>query len=389
MGEVYEAENTITGARRALKVIRGEYLSNQDIRVRFIREATLATQLKHPHVVEVWDPFFEGELVVLPMELLQGETLAARIRRARADNMPIPFDAIIEIALAAASGIGAFHKLGLIHRDLKPGNVFLARMGDCEVVKVLDFGTVRAMHGQRHTGSGLVIGSPTYMAPEQAMGASDLDARVDVYSLGVMLYEMVTGRRPYETDDHGNALSKLISNHAYAPPEVLRASIPDALQRVIVCALARHREARFASMEALEGALRGSLPESAQREPRDSMTAKPAPVIDALMDEPTVMDNAQADDPLPALPTHGWMTVALVSVLAIILVAAALAIALSDPPPSGKEAAIIATSDAGIFVPDAAAQPSDAFVSRETDAARTRLRTPQKVPNHGLWLDPH
>lgn len=406
MGEVYEAENTITSARRALKVIRDAHLADDDTRVRFIREATLATQLKHPHVVEVWDPFFEGSLVVLPMELLEGETLASRIAAAQTQKSPMSFESIVDIASSIASGVGAFHALGLIHRDLKPVNIFLAQTGDREVVKVLDFGTVRAVHGQRHTGSGLVIGSPTYMAPEQAMGASDLDARVDVYALGVMLYEMVAGRRPYETDEHGNALSKLISGHTFAPIASLRASTPQALERVITRALARDRNGRFASMNELTLALQEARAHIAAEPQRDSMTGKPMPAPLASNEEATVLEPApplhlaevaaeapHSDEPLPQLPVHrsralvfgGLMLVFAVALLAVVAV-------LSFRNDAEVQATEPSRLEVDVGLPDAGAPDAatlDAAIAPSPDAARTRRATQRETTNPGLWLDPH
>jgi serine/threonine-protein kinase len=255
MGEVYEAINTISGARRALKVVRAELLGDADMRARFVRETTLASHIKHPNVVEAWDPMLENGSVVLPMELLEGESLAERLQR----SGPLDIDEALSIAAAVADGVAAFHARGVIHRDLKPGNVFLAHAGGAVVPKILDFGAARVLGDERHTMTGHVVGSPAYMAPEQAMAARDLDGRVDVYALGVILYAMLTGRRPYESDEHGSAIAKLIQRRAYTPLEVLRSSVDPESRALVARALAWEREARWPSMQELAHAIRAVL----------------------------------------------------------------------------------------------------------------------------------
>ncbi|MBX7192121.1 MAG: serine/threonine protein kinase, partial [Sandaracinaceae bacterium] len=275
MGEVYEAENTITGARRALKVVRPDLLGDADMRARFVRETTLASHIKHPNVVEAWDPMLEGGSVVLPMELLEGESLAERLQR----TGPLEVGEALDIVTAVAEAVAAFHERGVIHRDLKPGNVFLARGPSGIVPKVLDFGAARVLGDERQTMAGHIVGSPAYMAPEQAMSVRDLDGRVDVYALGVMLYVMLTGRKPYESDEHGSALTKLIQRRAFVPLEVLRSSVDERTRALVARALAWDRDARWPSMRELAMASREAR--AGAEVSRDSVTATPsAPALD-------------------------------------------------------------------------------------------------------------
>lgn len=267
MGEVYEAENVLTHARRALKVVRAGLMGDDGARARFVREVTLAAEIKHPHVVDASDPLLLGELVVLPMELLEGESLAETLRRGALE----PREALA-LLLPIADAVVTFHERGVIHRDLKPANVFLAKTRDGVVPKILDLGAARRLDDDTHTQQGDVIGSPAYMAPEQAMGLSDLDGRVDVWALGVLLYVMVTGRRPYESDAHGTALAKLLQRRAYAPPESLRSGLCPELLDAITSALRWERAAR-PDARVFRDALRAA--HAAQPTVRESITALP------------------------------------------------------------------------------------------------------------------
>ncbi|MBX7192750.1 MAG: serine/threonine protein kinase [Sandaracinaceae bacterium] len=251
MGSVYAARNQVTGALRALKVIKRDLLSSDDIRTRFVREVSLASRVRHPHVVEAYDPLVIEGRVVLPMELLEGETLAERLGRG-----PLQIGEAVQIALALARAVTAFHALGIIHRDLKPANVFLARGPSGETVpKVLDLGAARELSGAKHTQTGHTIGSPSYMAPEQARGETNLDVRVDVYGLGALTYVMLTRKRPVESDAEGSAIAKLVSGAPIVPPSRHRPEISAPLEHAVLTALARERSARFASADAFATAL--------------------------------------------------------------------------------------------------------------------------------------
>ncbi len=251
MGSVYAAKNDVTGATRALKVIKTELLANDDIRTRFVREVSLATRVSHPNVVAAFDPLVVDGRVVLPMELLEGETLATCLGRG-----PLAIEDAIGLGITLASAMSAFHAEGIIHRDLKPANIFLSRTARGEVVpKILDLGAARELEGSKHTQTGHTIGSPAYMAPEQARGERDLDVRVDVYALGVLLYVMLTCKRPVESDAQGSAISKLVQGAPIAAPREHRTEIPQALEDAILTAMSRDRRARFASATAFAAAL--------------------------------------------------------------------------------------------------------------------------------------
>ena len=265
MGAVYEVQHTITRHKRALKLLHPSVrVRHPDVVRRFLREASVAGTLGDPHIVETFDA---GELDTgepyLLMELLDGEPLATRIRRA-----PMSIVECAGIAMQLCTAVDVAHRSGIVHRDLKPENVFLCRdsaftprsADGVPFVKVLDFGISKftsaaegeagKLHGDAATSEGLALGTPYYMPPEQARGLKDLDGRADVYALGVILYEMLTGRRPYDADSMAH-LVILIHEGKPTPPRTLRAAIPVALESIVLRAMAADRNARVATAKEL------------------------------------------------------------------------------------------------------------------------------------------
>ena len=249
MGAVYRARNRVTGQLRALKVVRADLGNQKDFIDRFVREATIASQLRHPNLVETLEPGIDGETVYLPMELLIGETLAARLKRVQRFTMAEAASIIVPVAEA----VHQLHQRGVIHRDLKPANIFIARVGEVDVPKVIDLGTARDVDDDEHTRTGLVVGSPYYMAIEQAEGRRDIDGRADQYSLGVVAYEMLTGRPPFE----GNGSGDLIAAHLREPPPLAgaRVPLPDIVDQILQQCLRKNPQERFQSMAELVQAL--------------------------------------------------------------------------------------------------------------------------------------
>ena len=245
MGAVFAARHRITGHERALKVVRSELSRDPEFVERFLREVRLASSIRHDNLVQFFEPGMEGDTVFLPMELLHGETLASLLERAGRLSVK---DAAA-IMLCICRGVAAVHAHNVLHRDLKPLNVFLAFADGGRIVpKVLDFGTARDYQDSEQTRTGIVIGSPYYMAPEQASGVRNLDHRVDQFALGVMCYEMLAGRRPYEEDDSGHALAKLLRADPFPNLSELNPDVPVALATVIHRAIARDPADRFPSV---------------------------------------------------------------------------------------------------------------------------------------------
>ena len=253
MATVYEAEQTNMGRPVAIKVLPVDRTSSSEAHKRFLQEARAAAALSHPNICQVFDfgalpdgsPYFA-------MERLVGEALSDRFEREHA----LPFVDFIDILMQVLAGLGAAHKKGIIHRDVKPENVFLmAREGRPPFVKLLDFGVSKSVAPHTEgsgddttqlTRTGIVMGTPFYMAPEQAFGDRHFDARVDLWSTGVIFYEGVAGRRPFGGTSYQTLLNAIIQERP-RPIRELRPGTPPEVEMVIEKALSKQREARYQS----------------------------------------------------------------------------------------------------------------------------------------------
>jgi serine/threonine-protein kinase len=256
MGAVYAASHTVTGKRIALKWMLPELAADQGAVQRFIREAQAAGRIDHPNVVDVYDVGEHDGSTFLVMEYLQGETLTVAFSRGELEPQKL-----IRLLIPAMRGVAAAHQMGVIHRDLKPDNVFLCRNpeGGYREPKVLDFGIskVSASDGQlnpRLTRTGAVMGTPYYMSPEQIRGATEVDVRTDVYAFGVILYEALTGRVPFDANTY-SALVLEIATGTPRRPRELRPDLPKGLEDVVLKAMARDADDRYPSVESLARAL--------------------------------------------------------------------------------------------------------------------------------------
>lgn len=251
MGEVYEAHHVTVGRRFALKFLQRHLAQYQDALERFRREARAAGALENEHIAGVldFDTASDGT-PFLVMEYLVGESVAELLRR----EGPLPVTRAVSIVLQVCRGLKAAHDAGIIHRDLKPDNLFSLRRADgSELIKILDFGIAKLSSEEPSpalTRSGAMMGTPFYMAPEQARGDKQLDARVDVYALGVILYELLSAEKPHPGDSH-NAILAHILTEPIVPIERRRPNLPPALAALIGRALARSRDDRPSSVEAL------------------------------------------------------------------------------------------------------------------------------------------
>ena len=274
MGEVYRARDARLGRDVAIKVLPADRLSDEVQRVRFVREARAASALDHPNIVTIHEIESEGGVDFIVMELVAGRNLRTLIPR---QGLPVP--EVLRIAIPLADALAAAHAAGIVHRDLKPANVMVTPQG---VVKVLDFGLAKLV--RKETASpeettaeakegplsqpGAVAGTFGYMSPEQASGGS-VDARSDVFSFGLLLYEMVTGRRPFGGGSSAEMLAALLKEQP-KPPSELVPDVPKELERIIQRCLRKEPGRRFQHM----GDVKVELQEL--KEESDSQASAPA-----------------------------------------------------------------------------------------------------------------
>jgi serine/threonine-protein kinase len=297
MGTVYRAQHTSLGRGFALKVLRRDLAEDPDLAPRFIQEAKAAARVAHPNVVQITDfgslpsgqPYFV-------MELLEGVALSRIIR-----NGAVSRERTLHLTRQIAEALAAAHAAGVIHRDLKPDNVLVVEAGDQEVVKVLDFGLARVVGSSRFTRKGVVFGTPHYMSPEQAAGEPS-DHRLDIYALGVVMFEMLTGHLPFEADSFVGVLTKHIYQDPVRPSQLL-GIVGDlgGLEPVVLRCLEKDPDARFASMRELVDTLDG--------------LRRDAPLARASSDEPATLDES-------VLPRRRWPLLAGAGALLIVLLLA-------------------------------------------------------------------
>jgi serine/threonine-protein kinase len=250
MGSVWAATHLVTNKLVALKFLTGP--ASDELTRRFVREAKAASAVRHPNVIQVHDVItMEDGRLAMVMDLLEGESLGQRLHRLG----PFSWQTLAAVMVPVFSGVGAVHAAGIVHRDLKPDNVFLSQLADGRVQPiVLDFGicklgTADGFAGENTalTATGLMVGTPFYMAPEQMFGETTIDARTDVWALGVIMYECATGQRPVQGENLGQLLN-VIANNKIVPVEKLAPSYPPAFAELINRMLTRDRNERPADL---------------------------------------------------------------------------------------------------------------------------------------------
>jgi serine/threonine protein kinase len=240
MGVVYKAEDLTLDRHVALKFLSKELGTDESAKKRFIREAKAASALEHPNICSIYeiDQAPDGRLFTV-MPCYEGKTL-----RERLDEGPMDVDAALAIAAQVASALARAHEKGIVHRDIKPGNVMLTDGG--RQAKLMDFGLVKRLDATRVTRTGMTVGTVAYMSPEQALG-KETDGRTDVWSLGVMLYEMLTGRLPFRGDVEPALLYSII-NQDPEPITTVRRDVPLQTETIIEKALVKNADKRYQGM---------------------------------------------------------------------------------------------------------------------------------------------
>jgi outer membrane biosynthesis protein TonB len=263
MGAVYIAENQVLQKRVALKVMNERFAAVPQAVERFLREGVAASRVSHPSIVQVFDAGEHDGKPWLAMELLRGESLGERLERG-----PMDLEELLRMARGTLSALAAVHAEGIVHRDLKPDNIFLAENRDGTFTpKVLDFGIAKdTSDGQlsKLTATGAVVGTAYYLSPEQAKGLPDIDARADIYAMGVVFYECLTGQMPYEAETITQLIAKMFTERPRHLSEV-GPDVPVPIAQVVMTCLDPEREHRFQTMDALLAALEqaargGSVP---------------------------------------------------------------------------------------------------------------------------------
>jgi serine/threonine protein kinase len=240
MATVYKAYHAALDRYVAVKALHPAFGEDPSFLVRFQREARLVAKLEHPNIVPVYDYAEHENRPYLVMKFIEGDTLKARLNQG-----PLTSDEINKVVDAVGAGLGYAHKQGVLHRDIKPSNVLLAKDGQ---IYLADFGLARiAQSGESTLSSDMIMGTPQYISPEQAMGKKDLDEGTDIYSFGVMLYEMVVGQVPFNADTPFS----IIHDHIYSPlpmPRSINPKVPETVERVLLKGLAKERADRYATV---------------------------------------------------------------------------------------------------------------------------------------------
>jgi tRNA A-37 threonylcarbamoyl transferase component Bud32 len=390
VADVYEAVHQRLNQRVAIKVLRKEFSRFPAITHRFLTEGRAASAVKHPGIVQVFDvdQLDTGELYIV-MELLQGDELSVALER----DQQLEPERAVDIALQILDALDAAHGAGVVHRDLKPENVLLLLdAGGNEKVKIIDFGVARLERegpaALRKTAEGTIVGTPYYVSPEQARGEQNLDHRTDIYAVGILLYEMLTGELPY-TGTSVQAIIKKVLEDPFPRVRATDPSVPEALEAAILKATSRRREDRQASAAEFGRELRAAVGREPAPEPLPTVTAArsldeaaggelPA---EPLPGETATVGPARRPAPPPprrapsqqtaegldvprvhtvvVLPARLWLFVLGGAVVAAGIVAVLFLYAFrrQQPADTSPALAVAATADAGTAAPSEAASP--------------------------------
>ncbi|MEJ7603259.1 MAG: serine/threonine-protein kinase [Kofleriaceae bacterium] len=367
MGVVYAATHRVLGRPAAIKVLLTSTIEQRDRVERFFNEARAAMAIDHPGIVKTYDVGIDhGGRAYIAMELLDGGSLATRLRQG-----PLPLRLAVQFARQIADALAAAHRAGVVHRDLKPENIIVTAG---EQLKLVDFGIAKlAQPATVRTATGVMMGTPLYMSPEQCEGAREVDARSDLYSLGCVMFAMLTGRPPFDGAGSGG----VIGQHLHVAPPLLRTRCPAAsaaLEGIVRCLLAKSRDERFRTASIVATAL--SAPEViALSGPSDVAAtadlARPAwtPVTPQPMHatgyppDPAARSQLPMPPPAPGKPRRRWSTTALV-----LGSCTATALAIFLPRACGSSDTTVRPPIVATVEPDARLMP-DAMALVVVDAA--------------------
>jgi eukaryotic-like serine/threonine-protein kinase len=372
MGKVYKVRNTISDRVEAMKILLPNLADQKELADRFLREIKLLASLNHPNIAGLRTALTLDNQLVMIMEYVDGVTLASRLQQG-----PVPVaDAVYYIDQVLAALVYA-HQMNVVHRDIKPGNMMLTPQG---VVKLMDFGIARPGNEAGMTITGTTLGSLNYMSPEQVKGEK-VDARSDLYSVGLSLYEILTGRLPFRGDS-GYSLMVAQLQQAPEPPIVLRPDLPKPLNDIILMVLAKEPERRFQSATAFRNALKSALPQSVAAAAVGAGRSG-VPSATTIFMDPTVAAPAPTTAPVyqPTQPAAVATTAA----------PSAASAARIDPPPPQKShrglymalggvLVVAILAGAAVYVPRRAKTQAGASSSTSAQPAATAPATQPATP---------
>src|SRR5579872_2216635 len=266
MGKVYKVRNTISDRVEAMKVLLPDLGNAPELADRFMREIKVQASLEHPNIAGLHTALRVDNQLLMLMEFVEGVTLDQKLK-----DGPLPVEGAVDYMSQVLSALEYAHAHGVIHRDIKPANMMLTPSG---VVKLMDFGIAKAATDHRLTMTGTTLGSLYYMSPEQIQGTAGLDARSDLYSMGVSLYELVTGKRPFDGDSQFAIMAAHLQTNP-VPPIQIDPKLPQMLNDVILMSVLKDPNARFQSAAAFRNAL-GNIAGLATQPPPPVVTARPA-----------------------------------------------------------------------------------------------------------------
>ncbi|HEY74863.1 MAG TPA: protein kinase [Thermoflexia bacterium] len=311
MATVFKAYHPALDRYVAIKVLHPAFQTDPHFLARFQREARIVAKLDHPNIVPIYDFAEHRGHPYLVMRFIEGETLKARLRRG-----PLSLDEVWRVMRAVGDALSYAHKRGVLHRDIKPSNIILTPEGH---VYLTDFGLARmAQAGESTLSRDMMVGTPQYISPEQAKGETNLDARTDIYSLGVVLYELLVGRAPFQ----GDTPYAVIHDHIFTPlplPRSLKPDLPEALERVLLKALAKDPDDRFQSVDEMIQAFEEALGDAST-----VATALPETVV-----APRPVEPSPKEEKKKAKPRRRWWVWALAALGGIVCLVGLLAVAAS------------------------------------------------------------
>jgi serine/threonine protein kinase len=371
MGVVVAARHLALNQRVALKFMRVEDRS-REFRTRFAREARVCAKLNNEHVVRVIDfGTWRDHAVYMAMECLEGEDLAAHLR----DRGQLEVKVAIDYAVQACEGLAEVHANGVVHRDLKPSNLFLTRRDDgSPLIKILDFGISKWVEPNSGvdaelTETGAVLGTPRFMSPEQLFGANDVDARADVWALGAIVYQLLTGKPPFEATSLPNLCALLLTGESPTPPSTLRPELTPAIDAAILGCLERDVALRTPNVAELAGDLLAAIGAAHAEETRERLRAtlkvgKPVARVDLKKGRKRVLAIAA-------------LLCAIVAALFVLTGRSQPPVAtpVSAPPPSA-----VPSPTASIVAPAPSPQPSPLIVVAKPTPTWIIAAKPKPVP---------